>query len=115
RPSPRLLVNHMPVTVIGIRFKDSGKVYFFDPRDLELRTGDHVIVETVRGLELARVAHERREVPESDIVGDLKPVMRRAEPADLERMRLLQGRHDEVLARCAEKIREHGLPMGLVK
>lgn len=105
----------MPVTVIGIRFKDSGKVYFFDPRDLELRTGDHVIVETVRGLELARVAHERREVPESDIVGELKPVMRRAEPADLERMRLLQGRHDEVLARCAEKIREHGLPMGLVK
>jgi|GEM_PF-168394 len=105
----------MPVTVIGIRFKDSGKVYFFDPRDVELHAGDHVIVETVRGLELARVAHDRREVPENEIVGDLKPVVRRAEPADVERMRLLQSRHDEVLARCAEKVREHSLPMSLVK
>ncbi|HEU4535766.1 MAG TPA: stage 0 sporulation family protein, partial [Polyangiaceae bacterium] len=105
----------MSVTVIGIRFKDSGKVYFFDPRDLELRSGDNVIVETVRGLELARVAHDRREVPEAEIVGDLKPVVRRAEAADLERLRLLQSRHDEVLARCAEKVREHALPMSLVK
>jgi cell fate regulator YaaT (PSP1 superfamily) len=104
----------MPV-VIGIRFKDSGKTYFFDPRDLSLQPGDPVIVETVRGLELAKVAYERREVPESEIVGDLKPVVRRAEAADLERLRLLQSRHNEVLARCAEKVREHNLPMSLVK
>jgi cell fate regulator YaaT (PSP1 superfamily) len=101
--------------VIGIRFKDSGKTYFFDPGDLSLQPGDPVIVETVRGLELAKVAYERREVPESEIVGDLKPVVRRAEAADLERLRLLQSRHDEVLARCAEKVREHNLPMSLVK
>jgi cell fate regulator YaaT (PSP1 superfamily) len=101
--------------VIGIRFKDSGKTYFFDPRDLSLQPGDPVIVETVRGLELAKVAYERREVPESEIVGDLKPVVRRAEAADLERLRLLQSRHNEVLARCAEKVREHNLPMSLVK
>jgi cell fate regulator YaaT (PSP1 superfamily) len=104
----------MPV-VIGIRFKDSGKTYFFDPRDLTLQTGDPVIVETVRGLELAKVAYESHEVPASEIVGDLKPVVRRAEPADLERMRLLQNRHTEALARCAEKVREHNLPMSLVK
>lgn len=104
----------MPV-VVGIRFKDSGKIYFFDPQELELRPGEHVIVETVRGLELARVAYERREVPEGEIVGDLKPVVRRAEATDLERLRLLQARHDEVLARCGEKVREHGLPMNLVK
>ncbi|HMQ31482.1 MAG TPA: stage 0 sporulation family protein [Chloroflexaceae bacterium] len=104
----------MPV-VVGIRFKDSGKIYFFDPQALELRPGEHVIVETVRGLELARVAYERREVPEGEIVGDLKPVVRRAEASDLERLRLLQSRHDEVLARCGEKVREHGLPMNLVK
>lgn len=104
----------MPV-VIGIRFKDSGKTYFFDPRDLSLEPGDSVIVETVRGLELARVVYERREVPTGEIVGDLKPVVRRAEPADLERLRLLQSRHTEVLARCAEKVREHNLPMNLVK
>jgi cell fate regulator YaaT (PSP1 superfamily) len=104
----------MPV-VIGIRFKDSGKTYFFDPRDLTLQAGDPVIVETVRGLELAKVAYERREVPASEIVGELKPVVRRAEPSDLERLRLLQSRHHEVLAKCAEKVREHSLPMSLVK
>lgn len=101
--------------VVGIRFKDSGKIYYFDPGELELVAGEQVIVETVRGLELARVAYERREVPEDEIVGELKPVVRRAEATDLERMRLLQSRHDEVLARCAEKVREHGLPMNLVK
>lgn len=101
--------------VVGIRFKDSGKIYYFDPGELELVAGEQVIVETVRGLELARVAYERREVPEDEIVGELKPVVRRAEATDLERLRLLQSRHDEVLARCAEKVREHGLPMNLVK
>ncbi len=104
----------MPV-VVGVRFKDSGKTYYFDPRDVELSQGDHVIVDTVRGLELAKVAYPSHEVAESEIVGDLKPVVRRAEPADLERQRLLHGRHEEVLARCAEKIREHSLPMSLVK
>lgn len=102
-------------TVVGIRFKDSGKVYYFDPRDLELHVGDYVIVETVRGLEMARVAYERRDVPDEEIVGELKPVVRRAESSDFERLQLLQSRHDEVLARCAEKVREHGLPMKLVK
>jgi len=104
----------MPV-VVGIRFKDSGKVYYFDPGDLDVRAGEHVIVETVRGLELARVAYERREVPEEEIVAELKPVVRRAEAADFERLHQLQSRHDEALARCAEKVREHGLPMKLVK
>ncbi|MFO7169781.1 MAG: stage 0 sporulation family protein [Chloroflexota bacterium] len=103
-------------TVIGIRFKDSGKTYFFDPNNLtDLNQGDHVIVDTVRGPELAKVAYPPREVPQEEIVGELKPVLRRAEPADFERMRLLNARHDEVMARCAEKIREHGLPMRLVK
>ncbi|MEI8166747.1 MAG: stage 0 sporulation family protein [Chloroflexales bacterium] len=102
-------------TVVGIRFKDSGKIYLFDPHELALETGDHVIVETVRGLELARVAHEPREVPDSEIVGELKAVVRRAEPVDLERLHILQARHGEVLARCGEKVREYGLLMNLVK
>ncbi|EFO79173.1 PSP1 domain-containing protein [Oscillochloris trichoides DG-6] len=104
----------MPV-VITVRFKDSGKIYSFDPGDLELSQGDYVIVDTVRGLELARVIAGRQEVPESEIIGELKPVVRRAEASDLERQRLLHARHDEVLARCAEKIRDHNLPMNLVK
>lgn len=101
--------------VVGIRFKDSGKVYYFDPRDLELDQGEFVIVETVRGLELAKVAYERREVEESEIVGELKPVVRRAESSDFERMRVLHARHDEALRRCAEKVQEHNLPMNMVK
>lgn len=101
--------------VVGIRFKDSGKTYYFDPRDLELRQGEYVIVETVRGFEMAKVAYERREVSESELVGELKPVVRHAEPADFDRMHLLHSRHAEVLERCAEKVREHNLPMNLVK
>ncbi len=104
----------MPV-VVGIRFKDSGKVYYFDPRDLDLRVGDQVIVETVRGQELAKVAFERREVSDEEIVGELKPVVRRAELSDLARMAELQQYHADALARCAEKVKEHGLPMKLVK
>ncbi|MCG8350957.1 MAG: hypothetical protein MI924_24560 [Chloroflexales bacterium] len=101
--------------VVGIRFKDSGKTYFFDPHDLMLRLGDFVIVETVRGFEMAKVAHERRDVSESEIVGELKPVVRHADQADFERMRSLQARQEDVLARCAEKVQEHNLPMSLVK
>ncbi len=105
----------MPV-VVGIRFKDSGKTYYFDPNGIEaLAQGDHVIVETVRGPELAKVATPPRLVDPEEIVGDLKPVLRRAEPIDFERLRQLNSRQDELLARCAEKIQEHGLPMRLVK
>jgi len=105
----------MPV-VVGIRFKDSGKTYFFDPNGYEsLAQGDQVIVETVRGLELAKVAYAPHDVSEEAIVGELRPVIRRAEASDFERMRLLSARHGEVLARCAEKIAEHALPMRLVK
>ena len=105
----------MPI-VVGIRFKDSGKIYYFDPNGLDpLARGDSVIVETVRGLELAKVAHEPRTVDQSEVVSELKPVVRRAEAADFERLRLLSARHEEVLDRCAEKIAEHSLPMRLVK
>lgn len=105
----------MPV-VVGIRFKDSGKTYYFDPNGIEaLAQGDHVIVETVRGPELAKVAYPPRLVDPEEIVGELKPVLRRAEPTDFERLRQLNSRQDELLARCAEKIQEHGLPMRLVK
>jgi cell fate regulator YaaT (PSP1 superfamily) len=105
----------MPV-VVGIRFKDSGKTYFFDPSAVEtLNQGDSVIVETVRGLELAKVARAPHAVADTEVVGELKPVIRRAEAADFERMRLLGARHDEVLDRCSEKIVEYSLPMRLVK
>lgn len=105
----------MPL-VVGIRFKDSGKIYFFDPNGMDgLAQGEHVIVETVRGPELAKVANSPREVSHEELVGELKPVMRRAEQADFDRMQSLNARQDDVLARCSEKIAEHNLPMRLIK
>lgn len=101
--------------VVSVRFKDSGRTYYFDPADMELRRGDMVIVETIHGPELARVVYENFEVAESDIVGELKPVLRRANNDDLEYTRTLQKHHDDVMARCNEKIQEHNLAMRLVK
>ncbi len=103
------------ITVVGIRFKDSGKTYYFDPCDFQVHQGDLVIVETVRGPEMARVVNERFLVPQSEIVGELKPILRMAEPADFERMERLYERHAEVLQRCAEKVQDHNLPMKLIK
>jgi cell fate regulator YaaT (PSP1 superfamily) len=102
-------------TVVGVRFKDSGKIYYVDSGGLRLERGDTVIVETTRGPDMAQVAYTQQDIGASDVPGELRNVIRRAETSDFERMRLLQSRHDEVMNRCARMIAEHGLPMGLVK
>lgn len=104
----------MPV-VIGIRFRDSGKVYYFDPGGLDLHAGDLVIVETVRGLEIGKVAQEAQDVAEEEIIGELKRVIRRPSRTDLERMLQFSARQQEVLAICAERVAAHNLPMRLIK
>ncbi|RLT24224.1 MAG: hypothetical protein DWI30_01710, partial [Chloroflexi bacterium] len=105
----------MPI-VVGIRFKDSGKTYYFDPTQTDaVVQGQYVIVETARGLEMARVSELPHEVEESAIVGELKPVIRHATPEDDVRWKQLNSRQDELIKRCQEKIDEHELPMGLVK
>ena len=105
----------MPI-VVGIRFKDSGKVYFFDPNGLApLMQGEQVIVDTVRGPELAKVAYPPYDVTIDELVGELKPVLRRAEPGDLARLQSLNDRQSELLEQCMEKVHEHNLPMRLVK
>ncbi|NOK61169.1 MAG: hypothetical protein GFH27_549307n152 [Chloroflexi bacterium AL-W] len=105
----------MPV-VVGIRFKDSGKTYFFDPNNYDtLETGEHVIVETIRGPEIAKVVHTAREVSDDEIIGELKPVMRRVETSDFERLQTLNENQEDLIERCSEKIRDHDLPMRLVK
>ncbi|NJN68073.1 MAG: stage 0 sporulation family protein [Chloroflexaceae bacterium] len=101
--------------VVSVRFKDSGRLYYFDPGGLDLRQGDMVIVETMHGPEIARVVYENFDIPDSDITGELKAVVRRAVAADFESAQALQTRHDEVMRICNTKIREHGLPMRLVK
>src|SRR5918997_3078514 len=101
--------------VVGVRFKDSGKTYQFDPRDVPVVVGDWVIVETVRGPELGRIALPPADVPPDTMLGELKPVLRRAEQADFDRLAHFQQYIDEALAICAEKIAQHTLPMALVK
>jgi cell fate regulator YaaT (PSP1 superfamily) len=74
----------MPI-VVGVRFKDSGKIYHFDPGTLVLTPGESVIVETVRGQELAKVAHASIELSPDEVVGELKPVVRCADSLDFAR------------------------------
>ena len=73
------------VEVIGVRFRTAGKIYFFDPKEFQVRSGDHVIVETARGIEFGSVVSERRQVKEKCIGDELKPVLRIATKEDEER------------------------------
>ena len=68
--------------VIGVRFRTAGKVYFFDPLDLDIKKGSHVIVETARGIEYGTVVGDIREVEDDKVVAPLKPVLRVATEKD---------------------------------
>ncbi|HPF19500.1 MAG TPA: stage 0 sporulation family protein [Anaerovoracaceae bacterium] len=100
--------------VAGIRFKEAGKIYYFNPGELELSAGDDVIVETARGIEYGSVAYGTRNVEETEIVAPLKPVLRRANEADRAHHEENQQKRTEALALCQEKIDKHGLDMKLV-
>ena len=71
--------------VIGIRFRTAGKIYYFDPRDVELKRGDHVIVETARGVEYGTVVMPPTDMEDGEITQPLKPVMRKASSEDDEK------------------------------
>lgn len=103
------------IKVISVRFRTAGKVYFFDPLDFEIEKGQHVIVETARGVEYGLVVGGIREVDESKVVSPLKPVLRIATPEDDAQDARNQERKAEAFAVCLEKIRKHGLEMKLVE
>lgn len=103
------------IKVISVRFRTAGKVYFFDPMGLEIEKGQHVIVETARGVEYGLVVSDIREVEESKVVSPLKPVLRIATPEDDEQDARNQQRKVEAFQICQEKIRKHGLEMKLVE
>lgn len=100
--------------VVGVRFKRAGRVYYFDPGELDLCPNEMVVVETARGTEVGRVVIGRRQVVESEITEPLKPVLRRADQEDLRKMAVFKGREQEALRKCREKVAQHGLPMKLV-
>jgi len=102
------------IKVVGVRFRNSGKVYYFDPKDFEIRSGAHVIVETVRGIEHAAVVGGVFEVPDDKVTQPLKPVIRVASPEDDERAQRNHEKEREALAICREKVRKHGLEMKLI-
>ena len=101
-------------TVIGVRFKKAGKVYYFDPSDVWPRPGDNVVVETTRGVELGEVVTGAREVADDQIVAPLKKVVRVATEEDVRRADYNEKREAEAFRICQEKVAKHKLEMKLV-
>lgn len=102
------------IKVIGVRFRTAGKIYFFDPGRLNIRKGDHVIVETARGIEYGTVVGGVREVENDKVVQPLKPVLRIATQKDNEQEASNKEKEKDAFKICLEKIRKHNLEMKLI-
>ena len=100
--------------VVGIKFKHSGKVYFFDPCKMKLSKGDGVIVETARGVEYGKVVCEPKDVSEEKIVQPLKPIIRRATADDEAKVKKNEDKVPEAIKIANEKIAQRGLKMKLI-
>ena len=100
--------------IVGIRFKKLGKIYFFNPNDIELEKGQSAIVETARGMELGEVAVSNRMVDDSKVVAPLKDVIRVATEEDIKTYKENEKKAEEAYKVCEEKILEHKLDMKLV-
>ena len=101
--------------VIGIRFKDVGRVYYFDPIGYKIEKGKKVIVETVRGVECGTVAQENKEVSDEEIVKPLKPIIRPATEQDEKQLIVNAEKEKKAFAICEQKIAAHKLDMHLVE
>ena len=102
------------ITIIGVRFRNVGKVYYFSPRELEICVGDHVIVETARGVEYGFVVLGPKEVDDSKVIQPLKEVIRIATPKDDAREENNRKKEKEAFEICQKKIRAHNLEMKLI-
>jgi cell fate regulator YaaT (PSP1 superfamily) len=100
--------------VVGVRFKRAGKVYYFDPADIDLKVSDYVVVETARGQEMGQVVISPQQVLASELTEPLKPVVRKAEMEDIERAREFEQKEQEAMEICAEMIAKLNLPMKLI-
>ncbi len=104
----------MSKTVIGVRFRTAGKIYYFGPKDIEFKRADHVIVETARGVEYGTVVLPNMEVEDSKITQPLKNVIRKATADDDEREKRNREKEKDAYKVCQEKIIKHGLEMKLI-
>ena len=102
------------VEIVGVGFMKSGKTYYFDPAGIQFEMGDMVIARTARGPELGHVLIANKEIDESELVAELKPVERKATDDDLKKYKENLAKREEAMKVCAEKIRKHGLEMKLI-
>ncbi len=102
------------IKIVGVRFRNAGKVYYFDPRGYRISPKDHVIVETARGVEYGTVVGGIREVEDEKVIQPLKPVLRVATAEDDEKARKNRMREKDAMVICQEKIQKHGLEMKLI-
>ena len=102
------------VTVIGVRFRSGGKVYYFGPGELNIKSGDNVIVETARGVEYGYVVLGNREIEDTKVIQPLKSVIRMATAEDDAKEESNRKKEKDAFGICQEKIRKHGLEMKLI-
>lgn len=102
------------IKVIGVRFRTAGKIYFFDPLNFNVKRGDHVIVETARGVEYGTVVGDPKEVEDEKVIQPLKPVLRVATQKDQEQEANNKIKEKEAFKICLEKIKKHKLEMKLI-
>jgi cell fate regulator YaaT (PSP1 superfamily) len=102
------------VKTVGVRFKKAGKIYYFDPGDMEISVNDNVVVETVRGIEFGKAVLGIREVAESEIIAPLKKVLRIATEDDNRVYEENKKKEKEAFNTCLQKINHHKLGMKLI-
>src|SRR2546429_3791039 len=103
------------VTIVGIRFRPAGRIYYFDPQGASYSTGQYVIVETSRGVEAGRVVIASKKLAERELSDPLKPVLRLANEDELRMMLSFKTKEKEALVQCAQQVQQHNLPMKLVE
>ena len=102
------------INIVGVRFKNAGKIYYFDPVDFELEEGMDVVVETARGLEYGTIVVGKKEIDEESLVSPLKPIIRIATEEDTNIYKENKEKAKETFELCLQKIKEHNLTMYLI-
>jgi cell fate regulator YaaT (PSP1 superfamily) len=102
-------------TVVGVRFRPAGRIYYFDPVGKEMEKGNFVIVETARGIEAGRVVVAPKQVVDAELTDPLKPVLRLATEDDLRQLLAFKSKEKNALVKCAQRVEFHKLPMKLVE
>ena len=102
------------IKVVGVRFKKAGKIYYFDPADMDIQKDSYVVVETARGVEFGECVIGIKEISEDDIVAPLKSVLRIATEEDINKHFKNKDKEKDAFEICLKKIQEHGLTMKLI-